>query len=89
MTSDLKATDPTMDLGARVLRMLADGYDGEQIAGALYTTAEEAKRALVAYTTRILDGTAPKAMPSAECGLPNAYDGFCHRHGVFHVDGAA
>ena len=85
MTSTLTTTDPIMDLGRKVLGMLAEGYDGEQIAG-LGCTVEQAEQALHAYAARVLHGTAPKAMPSTECGAANAFDGWCYTHGVFHPD---
>lgn len=89
MTSTLTTTDPVMDLGRKVLGMLFDGYDGEQITQRLDITVERAEQVLHAYAARVLHGSAPKAMPSAECGAANAFDGWCFVHGVFHVDGAA
>lgn len=89
MTSILTTTDPVMDLGRKVLGMLAEGYDGEQITQRFDITVERAEQVLHAYAGRVLHGTAPKAMPAAECGPPNTFDGWCFVHGVYHVDGAA
>lgn len=80
---DLTRTDPLMDLGRRVLAMLAEGYDGEQITR-LGCTVEQAEAALHAYAARIFHGTAP-AQPGPECGV-NTYDGWCFTHGVFHIE---
>jgi hypothetical protein len=87
---DLAQTDSTVALGARVLGMLAEGYDGQQVAEACGVDAERAMEALTVYAGRILAGTV-SAHPSAECGARSSYDSWCNVHGVFHptVGGAA
>lgn len=80
---DLTSTDPSMDLGNRVLALLEEGYSGRQIAEAVGESPERAMEALVSYAHRILHGTAP-AMPSPDCGSGSTTDGWCFVHGVFH-----
>lgn len=80
---DLSETDPAMDLGHKVLWMLGDGYDGEQITRECGVTPTRALEALTAYASRVLYGTAPER-PSPECGV-STYNGWCFVHGVFHV----
>lgn len=85
---DLLQTDPTIDLGDRVLRLLAEGYDGEQVAEIVGESPARAMEALVTYAHRVLHGTAP-AHPSPECGPVPSYNGWCYVHGVFHPAVAA
>lgn len=80
---DLSQTDPTIDLGNRVLLLLAEGYGGEQVAEIVGESPARAMEALVTYAHRVMHGTVP-AHPSPECGSVPSYNGWCYVHGVFH-----
>lgn len=79
---DLSVMDPTMDLGSRVIGLLAEGYGGDQIAEICDVDPVRALEALTAYAARVLVGPVP-SHPSPECRA-SSYDGWCYTHGVFH-----
>lgn len=82
---DLTRTDEAIDIGHKVLGMLAEGYDGEQIGRALDVNAGWASYCLGAYAGRVLLGKVPP-YPSPECGDGPSYDGWCYVHGVYHPE---
>lgn len=84
---DLSVMDPTMDLGDKVLRLLAEGYAGDQIAVICEVDPARALEALTAYAARVLVGPVPSHR-SPEC-CASSYDGWCYAHGVFHPAGGS
>jgi hypothetical protein len=79
---NLYGTDEEMNRGASLLRLIAEGYDGEQIRERYDITPERAEELIMLYARRVLRGDAPPA-PGPECQV-SEFNGWCFIHGCYH-----